>query len=86
LEPFVLAALIMTTVLHAIHSVSRLDSNFVLATLRVVLFGTFIFCNRGRRPPITPAQRKVLRSLPKDVRTALQRLHIDPEIVRYACC
>ncbi|OJT11998.1 hypothetical protein TRAPUB_11455, partial [Trametes pubescens] len=86
LEPFVLAALIMTTILHAVHSVSRVDSNYILATLRVLLFGAFMFCNRGRGSQLTAAQRLMLQTIPKDVRSALKKLHINPEIIRYACC
>ncbi|KAI0654536.1 hypothetical protein C8Q70DRAFT_880098, partial [Cubamyces menziesii] len=83
-EPFVLAALIMVSMLHAIHSVTRADSNYVLATIRAVLFGAFMFCNQGRRSTLTSRQETLLRTVPKDVRTALKRLHIDPEIVRHA--
>ncbi|KAI0646436.1 hypothetical protein C8Q79DRAFT_926401 [Trametes meyenii] len=86
LEPFVLAALLMTCLLHAVHSVNRLDSRYVLATLRVVLFGVFMFCNKARRSLVSSGQRAVMNSIPTDVRTALKRLHIDPEIIRYACC
>ncbi|KAH9854813.1 hypothetical protein C2E23DRAFT_705383, partial [Lenzites betulinus] len=86
MEPFVLAALLMVAMLHAIHSATRTDSHYVLTTIRAVLFGAFMFCNRARRPSLTSDQEEVLNSIPKDVRTALKRLHIDPEVVRYACC
>lgn len=75
----------MTTILHAVHSVNRADSHYVLTTIRVLLFGAFTFCNTGRRR-LTIAQQAVLDSIPKDVRTALKRLDIDPEFTRYACC
>ncbi|KAI0655865.1 hypothetical protein C8Q70DRAFT_922769, partial [Cubamyces menziesii] len=86
LEPFILAALIMTTILHTVHAVTRADSNYLLATIRAVLFGVFMFCNKGRRSSLSSAQEAILQSVPKDVRTALKRLNIDPEIVRHACC
>ncbi|KAH9854780.1 hypothetical protein C2E23DRAFT_725463, partial [Lenzites betulinus] len=86
LEPFVVAALIMTTILHALHGVSRNDSHYVLATIRVLLYGAFAFCRTPSSAPMTEAQQAVLASVPKDVRTALKRLHIEPEILRYACC
>ncbi|KAI0827477.1 hypothetical protein BC628DRAFT_1318722, partial [Trametes gibbosa] len=84
MEPFVLAALVMSTILHTIHAVTRADSHYLLTTIRAILFGAFVFCNGGRR--LTSAQDSVLQTVPKDVRTALKHLHIDPEIVRYACC
>ncbi|KAH9846513.1 hypothetical protein C2E23DRAFT_743882, partial [Lenzites betulinus] len=86
LEPFVVAALIMTTILHAVHSVNRADSNYVLSTIRVLLFGAFMFCNKGRRASLTAVQQGVLNTIPKDVRTALKRLNVSPDIIRYACC
>ncbi|KAJ8457610.1 hypothetical protein ONZ51_g11431 [Trametes cubensis] len=86
IEPFVLAALIMTCMLHAVHSVNHLDSHYVLATLRVLLFGAFMFCNKARQSSITPSQQAILQSMPVDVRTVLKRLGIDPDFVRYACC
>ncbi|KAI0653767.1 hypothetical protein C8Q70DRAFT_876659, partial [Cubamyces menziesii] len=85
-EPFVLAGFIMTCMLHAIHAVNHLDSHYILATLRVVLFGAFMFCNQSRRSSLSPAQQAVMQSIPTDVRTALKKLGINPEIVHYACC
>ena len=76
----------MTTMLHAIASVSRPYANFILATIRVVLFGALVFCNSSTRPTLTDAQRDLLRTVPKDVRTALKTLNVTPEYVRYACC
>ena len=89
LQPFVVAALIMTTLLHAVASVSRPYSNFVLATIRVLLHGAFAYCNRvssQSSSTLTAHQRNILRTVPKDVRTALKALGVAPDIVHYACC
>ncbi|CDO75810.1 hypothetical protein BN946_scf184951.g8 [Trametes cinnabarina] len=89
LKPFITAALVMTTLLHAVASVSRPYSNFVLATIRVLLHGAFIYCNRSSSSAtstLSALQHEVVQTIPKDVRTALQALGIAPDILRYAAC
>ncbi|CDO76809.1 hypothetical protein BN946_scf185033.g6 [Trametes cinnabarina] len=89
LEPYVAAALIMTTLLHAVASVSRPYSNFVLATLRVLLHGAFVYCNRTSSADpsaLSAPQRDIVNTIPKDVRTALKALGIAPDFLRYATC
>ncbi|TFK80421.1 hypothetical protein K466DRAFT_474517, partial [Polyporus arcularius HHB13444] len=88
-QPFVAAALVMTTLLHAVASVSRPYSNFILAALRVLLHGAFLYCNQTSSPA-SPAlslrQRDIVKTVPKDVRAALKALGIAPDILRYAAC
>ncbi|RDX40504.1 hypothetical protein OH76DRAFT_1307036, partial [Lentinus brumalis] len=88
MEPYVVAALVMTTVLHSVAAVSRMYGQYILATLEAVLFGAFVWCNTqgGGRPELTPAQARVLETLPADVRTAMSWLGLEPDIVRHACC
>ncbi|OJT15383.1 hypothetical protein TRAPUB_8050 [Trametes pubescens] len=86
LQPFVLAALIMVTILHAVHGVNRVDSHYILTTIRVLLFGALAYCGMAGGTAPTEAQVILLKTVPKDVRTALKRLNIDPEIIRFACC
>ncbi|KAI0710498.1 hypothetical protein C8Q76DRAFT_576339, partial [Earliella scabrosa] len=87
-EPFVLAALIMTTILHSIAAVSRSRCQYILRTLEVVLYGAFVWCNTqsGNGSELTIAQDDLVNSLPEDVRTALSHLGLEPEFLRYACC
>ncbi|CDO77460.1 hypothetical protein BN946_scf184881.g3 [Trametes cinnabarina] len=88
LEPFILAALVMTMVLHSLATASHLPVQYVLAVLQAVLHGAFIFSNTSLGHParLLPAQASVLKSIPSDVRTALAALDLAPDILRYACC
>ncbi|KAI0324603.1 hypothetical protein GY45DRAFT_1262517, partial [Cubamyces sp. BRFM 1775] len=88
LQPFILAALLMTIILHSLAAAARLPSRFVLATLQAVLYGAFLFSNvsLGHPRELLPAQSEVLSSLPRDLKTALSALDLVPDIIRYACC
>ena len=70
--------------MHSIASANRLDCEYWLATIRVVLFGAFAFSNVSRN--LTAAQNQVLDSIPLDVRTAIASLGVEPDIIRYASC
>ncbi|CDO68121.1 hypothetical protein BN946_scf185044.g29 [Trametes cinnabarina] len=41
---------------------------------------------RTRHPNLTVEQRDMLDAIPRDIRTVLSRLGLDPDIVRYASC
>ncbi|KAI0711693.1 hypothetical protein C8Q76DRAFT_571196, partial [Earliella scabrosa] len=87
-QPFILAGLLMVVVLHSIASAARLKSEFILATMEVIVFGSFMFCNSLPSPPspMCISQADALRSIPRDMKTALSVLEVEPEIVEYACC
>ncbi|PIL26911.1 hypothetical protein GSI_10049 [Ganoderma sinense ZZ0214-1] len=88
LQPFVLAALIMSIVLHSLAAVSRVHVDYVLATLQAVLYGTVLWCNAqsGDSSDLTPSQASWLKTVPGDTRTVLTSLGLEPDIIRYACC
>ncbi|RDX39489.1 hypothetical protein OH76DRAFT_1298719, partial [Lentinus brumalis] len=89
-QPFVLAGLLVTSALHTLSGVNRDAANLVLVMLRAVLVGVFIFCSkstsRGAPSPLSAAQKAVLDSVPRDVRTAMSHLRLQPEFIRYATC
>ncbi|KAI0644328.1 hypothetical protein C8Q79DRAFT_874096, partial [Trametes meyenii] len=69
-EPFIVAALLMTMVLHSLAATARLPVRYVLAVLQVVLHGAFSFSNHlWRRPAgLHPDQVTILSSIPRDLR------------------
>ncbi|RPD53703.1 hypothetical protein L227DRAFT_467796, partial [Lentinus tigrinus ALCF2SS1-6] len=87
-EHFILAALIMTTVLHSLIATSRPHTQYVLITLQAVLSGAFAWCNTQLQhsPRLTAGQSDLLNKLPDDVREAIKSLGLEPDFVRYACC
>ncbi|EIW65134.1 uncharacterized protein TRAVEDRAFT_109688, partial [Trametes versicolor FP-101664 SS1] len=85
MEPFVLAAFLMTVFLHTIAHVSRSNMGFVLATLKVIFYGCFVYCHASSR--LSPARiDKILNAVPADIRTVLSELNIEPDFTRYASC
>ncbi|KAH9938783.1 uncharacterized protein BXZ73DRAFT_4528, partial [Epithele typhae] len=84
LQPFIAAALVMATILHAIASVSQTQMTFILAVVRVVLSGALMF--PGSANTLTPEQEELVKTVPTDVRAAFKLLNIGPDYVRYACC
>ncbi|KAI0349526.1 hypothetical protein OH77DRAFT_1364012, partial [Trametes cingulata] len=92
MQPFILAALLMTSALHTLSGVNRPTTNLVLTTLRVFLVGAFMSCSEehpdaSKGPPhLTRSQQALVDSIPRDVRTALSRLNIQPTFIRYASC
>ncbi|TFK83030.1 hypothetical protein K466DRAFT_450123, partial [Polyporus arcularius HHB13444] len=89
-QPFVLAGLLVTSALHTLSGVNRDTANLVLVMLRAVLVGVFIFCSKSRSrtaaSTLPPAQKVILDSIPRDVRTAISRLKLEPTFLRYATC
>ncbi|RPD57898.1 hypothetical protein L226DRAFT_444588, partial [Lentinus tigrinus ALCF2SS1-7] len=87
--PFIVAALLMVTICHSIASLSFPQVEYVLATLRVVLFGALTFSLVDRtvtRSSLTPEQAALLQSIPLDIRTVIDMLGVEPDVTRYACC
>ena len=88
LQPFVLAALIMTVVLHALAGTARERVQYVLATIEVLLYGSFAFSrSSGDTSLQTDADHAlVLKHIPRDIRSAISTLGLEPDVVVYACC
>ncbi len=105
----------MTSTLHTVSGLNRQAADLVLMTMRAVLTGAFIACNkvpssdsppstqassssrkvetrknrrrnRNRLSPLTAEQQEILDSVPRDIRTALSHLKVEPNIIRYATC
>lgn len=85
-QPFLIAALFCVTVLHTLATLSRSDSAYLLAVIRVIVFGAFIFEGRSSHPSLSAAQQEVLRNIPLDIRTVISSLDLEPEYLLYACC
>ncbi|KAJ3016340.1 hypothetical protein NUW54_g823 [Trametes sanguinea] len=88
MQPWLLAGMLMASVLHSLAAVSRTDLQFVLSALQAMLYGAFVYCNVGARSssPLTAEQALLLDQLPSDVRTVLSRLGLEPPIIRHATC
>ncbi|KAI0712363.1 hypothetical protein C8Q76DRAFT_578020, partial [Earliella scabrosa] len=85
MEPFITLALITSVIMHTLASVSHPKVGFLLSSMKAILFGAFIWCNAPSRS-VDAAQRLLLRCIPRDIRTALHALHLEPDIRHYACC
>ncbi|KAH9853713.1 hypothetical protein C2E23DRAFT_727959, partial [Lenzites betulinus] len=87
LEPCILLALLITSALHTLSGMNSDAANLILVTIRVVLTGAFIGKRcKGARSALTDQQQSMLDSIPRDVRTVLSRLGVEPDIIRYATC
>ncbi|KAI0690826.1 hypothetical protein C8T65DRAFT_547957, partial [Cerioporus squamosus] len=84
-EPFITLGLVTAVIMHTFAGVSHPKANFLLVALKTIMFGAFMWCN-APNVVIDNAQRLLLRCIPRDIRTALRVLHLDPDIIRYACC
>ncbi len=76
-------------VLHSLAEAARLDVTVLLAAMKAVFFGSFMWCNTLHRQPSTlsPEQLKILDSIPRDVRTLFTQLDLEPpDTVRHAVC
>lgn len=81
----------MVTVLHTLSGVSFSASQYVLATLRAIIFGAMTVnralptsSNSGSDP--ADWARDFAKRIPLDLRTAIDVLGLEPDIVSYACC
>ncbi|KAI9057623.1 hypothetical protein FKP32DRAFT_1583402, partial [Trametes sanguinea] len=90
MPPFLLAALLMVAILHTLSAVAFPAAQYILATLKVVVFGAFtmrsVGSSSGLAPSLTSEQQSILQSMPRDLRTVLDALELIPDIVSYACC
>ncbi|RPD67641.1 hypothetical protein L226DRAFT_446345, partial [Lentinus tigrinus ALCF2SS1-7] len=84
LEPFIIAALTMVSVAHAMAGVSRPIAGYILSTLQVVLVGAMFLVQQ--RSTATPRQKMLMNILPRDVRASMKLLGVVPDIVSYGCC
>nr|VWO97532.1 Adenylate cyclase (EC (ATP pyrophosphate-lyase) (Adenylyl cyclase) [Ganoderma boninense] len=85
--PFVLAALFMVTILHTVASVARPYTQFILATLQVLLFGVLSWhTNPIAKAMLDASQDAILQRIPLDIRSALSFFDLEPDIVAYAAC
>ncbi|TFY53450.1 hypothetical protein EVJ58_g9445 [Rhodofomes roseus] len=87
LPPFLLAALLMVSALHTLSGVSRDAANLILATFRVLLYGAFVACSAGTsRDQLAPDKQALLDCIPRDIRSVVTHLKIEPVLTRYASC
>lgn len=78
-------ALVTAVIMHTLVAVSYPRVAFLLNGMKAMLCGAFMWCNASSGT-ITTAQRLILKCIPRDIRTVLRFLHLEPDIVRYACC
>ncbi|PIL28484.1 hypothetical protein GSI_08522 [Ganoderma sinense ZZ0214-1] len=84
---FILAALFMVTILHTLASVARPYTQFILATIQVLLFGALAWStNPLAKAVLDASQKALLKCIPLDIRTALSLFELEPDIVLYAVC
>ena len=78
----------MTVVLHALAGTARERVQYVLATIEVLLYGSFAFSrSSGDTSLQTDADHAlVLKHIPRDIRSAISTLGLEPDVVVYACC
>ncbi|KAJ2992382.1 hypothetical protein NUW54_g7948 [Trametes sanguinea] len=88
IQPWLLAGLLMASILHSLAAVSRTDLQFVLSALQAMIYGAFVYCNvtSGASTSLTPEQTRLLNEMPSDIRTVLSKLGLDPPVIRYASC
>ncbi|OSD01989.1 hypothetical protein PYCCODRAFT_1344209, partial [Trametes coccinea BRFM310] len=84
MQPFLIAALFMVCALHSIAHVARPFANLVLATIKVVILGAIMACGGSSR--LSDLQRSLLGRVPSDVRSAMDILGLEPELIVYASC
>ncbi|KAI0366441.1 hypothetical protein BV20DRAFT_916843, partial [Pilatotrama ljubarskyi] len=85
MQPCILLTLLIVSALHALSGLNSDAANLILGVIRVVLTGAFIASNNAASPPTSP-QRSMVGSVPRDIRTVLSRLDLEPDFIRYATC
>ncbi|TFY56546.1 hypothetical protein EVJ58_g7577 [Rhodofomes roseus] len=90
LPPFILAALLMVSALHTLSGLNREAANLVLATFRALLYGAFVICSRSNTPRgpsrLAVEHQAILDCIPRDIRSVMSHLKVEPQITRYASC
>ncbi|KAI1790682.1 hypothetical protein LXA43DRAFT_890624, partial [Ganoderma leucocontextum] len=84
MQPFLIAALMMVVILHAMAGVARPYIAFTLATIRAVVLGA-IYTVQGPSG-LTSARRTLLKQLPDDVRAAASTLNLNTPFISFASC
>ncbi|KAI0658047.1 hypothetical protein C8Q70DRAFT_878943, partial [Cubamyces menziesii] len=84
MQPFLIVALFMVCALHSLAHVARPYANLVLATIKMVMLGAIMSCGGPSR--FTELQRSLLKSVPSDVRSAIELLGLEPDLTVYASC
>ncbi|KAJ3534922.1 hypothetical protein NM688_g7054 [Phlebia brevispora] len=79
-KPYILMAFVLVVVLHSMAAVARHETTFILASLRFMIF-TALATNYD----IATANR-MISDIPKDIRTVLSSLNLEPEYIIYASC
>ncbi|KAH7905482.1 hypothetical protein BJ138DRAFT_990376, partial [Hygrophoropsis aurantiaca] len=87
-QPVLLVALLFVVILHLLEGLPSFKSNFALASVRVLIASAFMFNHfqSGRRDGFNAAEKQLLKDLPVDLRTALSKFDLEPDIIPYACC
>ncbi|KAI1783120.1 hypothetical protein LXA43DRAFT_904206, partial [Ganoderma leucocontextum] len=90
IKPFILAALLMATILHSLASVSFPQTTYLLSTLRAVLFGALtVSCvvdPSTTTPQLSFEHQQLLNHIPLDIRSVMKLLHLEPDLLTYASC
>lgn len=88
MEPFILVALFLAIILHALAEAAHLDVAFLLVALKAMLFGAFMWSNGSLQLPsvLTDLQFDMVNAIPADIRTVISKLDLEPAITRYAIC
>ena len=81
---FILAALLMVTLLHTLSAVAFVQAEFILNTLRIVIFGVFTWSTGSSM--LKREEQALLDQVPMDIRTVFARLALNPDIVEFAAC
>jgi hypothetical protein len=82
MEKLSLICIFLAAVLHVLHGVPRRLCNFVLQALQLVLT-----ISLGESHPFGEWYgRTVVNQIPKDIRTVLERIGIDPVLKPFVCC
>ncbi|KAI9069639.1 hypothetical protein FKP32DRAFT_1559298, partial [Trametes sanguinea] len=84
MQPFLITALFMVCALHSLAHVARPYANLVLAAIKVVILGAIMTC--GGSSNLTEMQRRLLKRVPTDVRSAIELLGLEPDVTTYATC
>ncbi|KAJ6616083.1 hypothetical protein B0H10DRAFT_1717750, partial [Mycena sp. CBHHK59/15] len=80
-DPVQFICILLAVTMHLICQLSIPRAAFLLSMLRLVLVAVFkTFAISDSR------SNAILNGIPSDVRTAMQRLDVDPETTTFACC
>ncbi|KAI1789833.1 hypothetical protein LXA43DRAFT_891990, partial [Ganoderma leucocontextum] len=84
LPTWLLAGLLMVTVLHTLSNIARPDAAYALSALKVVIFGVFSWSSAMNI--LSVPQQDLLGEVPADIRTVFTRLGVEADIIHHAAC